>query len=166
MRRLLTLAVTAFAALTLVACDQGEAARKNAETGEEFLAENAKAEGIRTLPNGIQYRVIRSGPVSGLKPRKGDEVKVHYEGKLIDGKVFDSSFDRGAPTVMPLRALIPAWMEILPMMRPGDEWVLYVPPEEGYGKEGAGNSIPPNAVLIFRIQLIGVLPSGVNTLKG
>jgi FKBP-type peptidyl-prolyl cis-trans isomerase len=165
MRRLITAVVSALAALTLVACDQGEAARKNQETGDEFLETNAKAEGIKVLPDGVQYRVIRSGPAAGLKPKKGDEIKVHYEGKLLSGQVFDSSFERGAPSTMPLRELVAAWMEILPMMRPGDEWVLYVPPEEGYGKEGSG-TVPPNAVLIFRIQLIDVLPSGANTLNG
>jgi FKBP-type peptidyl-prolyl cis-trans isomerase len=100
---------------------------------------------------------VRSGPASGLRPQKGDLIKVHYEGKLLDGEVFDSSYDRGAPAAMPLEHLIPGWMEALPLMRPGDEWILYVPPNLGYGAEGQGR-IPPNSALIFRIELIDMLP--------
>jgi FKBP-type peptidyl-prolyl cis-trans isomerase len=84
-------------------------------------------------------------------------VKVNYEGKLLNGKVFDSSYERGQPAAMPLDALIPGWIEALQLMRPGDEWVLYVPPELGYGAEGAGE-IPPDSTLIFRIELINFLP--------
>ena len=87
-------------------------------------------------------------------------MKVHYEGKLVSGKIFDSSYDRGQPAAMPLPALIPAWKEALQLMRPGDEWILFVPPEMGYGEEGAGGGeIPGNSVLIFRIELIDVLPA-------
>jgi peptidylprolyl isomerase/FKBP-type peptidyl-prolyl cis-trans isomerase FklB len=92
-----------------------------------------------------------------LKPQLTDEVKVHYEGKLPDGQVFDSSYERGAPAAMPLRGLIPGWQEALQLMRPGDEWILYVPSNLGYGDQGAGQ-IPPGAPLIFRIELIDVLP--------
>ena len=108
----------------------------------------------------MQYKIDRSGPTTGMKPGPNDEVKVHYEGKLVSGKIFDSSYERGAPAAMPLPALIPAWKEALQLMRPGDEWTLYVPPSQGYGEEGAGNGeIPPNSVLIFRIELIDVLPA-------
>lgn len=165
MRRLFTVVLAAVAALSLAACDGGKAARKNLEDGTEFLAENAKAEGVKVLPDGLQYRIVQSGPTSGLKPRRGDELKVHYEGKLLNGEVFDSSFERGAPTTMELNSLIKGWMEVLPMMRPGDEWVLWVPPELAYGKDGGGG-IPPNSVLVFRIQLIDVLPSGRNSVRG
>ena len=85
-----------------------------------------------------------------------DLIKVHYEGKLVDGTVFDSSFQRGKPALMPLGGLVPGWMEALPLMHPGDEWVLYLPPDLGYGADGQG-PIPPNSVLIFRLQLLGVL---------
>ncbi len=84
-------------------------------------------------------------------------MKVAYEGKLLDGQVFDSSYARGAPVVMTLRDLVPGWVEALQLMRPGDEWLLYVPPSLGYGAVGAG-PIPPGAVLVFKIELIGVLP--------
>jgi FKBP-type peptidyl-prolyl cis-trans isomerase len=121
----------------------------------EFLAANAKAPGVQTLPSGLQYKVIQSGP-PGPSPRPGDAIKVHYEGTLTNGTVFDSSFARNKPLLMPLANLVPAWMEALPRMRVGDEWMLYVPPELGYGPEGSG-PIPPNAVLIFRIKLLGLL---------
>jgi FKBP-type peptidyl-prolyl cis-trans isomerase len=121
-----------------------------------FLAENAKAPGVVALPSGLQYKIVRSGDPKGPSPKDGDAIKVNYEGKLLDGTVFDSSFQRGKPVLMPLGSLIPAWMEALPKMRPGDEWVLYVPPELGYGPDGQG-PIPPNSVLVFRIQLLGML---------
>jgi peptidylprolyl isomerase/FKBP-type peptidyl-prolyl cis-trans isomerase FklB len=159
--RLIPVILAAVAALSLAGCDNERLARKNAEEGETFLKENATKPGVQVLEDGIQYIVVTSGPVSGLKPKKGDELKVHYEGKLLGGEVFDSSFERGAPAIMPLQNLIPAWMEVIPKMRPGDEWIVYVPPEQGYGKEGSGN-IPPNAVLVFRIKLLGVLPSRGN----
>ena len=165
MRRFLMPALAALAALSMAACDGGRAAQENQKDGDAFLETNATAQGVKVLPSGVQYRIERSGPASGLKPRRGDELKVHYEGKLLSGQVFDSSYERGAPTVMPLRNLIKAWMDVLPMMRPGDIWTLYVPPEQGYGKDGQG-TIPPNAVLIFRIELIGVLPSGANNRLG
>jgi peptidylprolyl isomerase/FKBP-type peptidyl-prolyl cis-trans isomerase FklB len=130
-----------------------------ATAAKAYMAKNATAEGVQSLPSGVQYKIVRSGPATGMRPQKSDEVKVHYEGKLADGKVFDSSYERGQPAAMPLRALIPAWVEALQLMRPGDEWILYVPPQMGYGEEGAGGGeIPPNSVLIFRIELIDVLP--------
>lgn len=153
------------AALALVACSRGADVspadlEKSAAEAKSFMTTNASAEGVQALPSGVQYKIVRSGPATGLKPGPNDEVKVHYEGKLASGKIFDSSYERGAPAAMPLPALIPAWKEALQLMRPGDEWVLYVPPEMGYGEEGAGGGeIPPNSVLIFRIELIDVLPA-------
>ena len=124
-----------------------------------FMATNAKAAGVVVLPSGLQYKIVRSGPATGMKPQLTDEVKVHYEGKLITGKVFDSSYDRGQPAAMPLKGLVAGWREALQLMRPGDEWILYVPAKLGYGDEGAGGGeIPGGAALIFRIELIDVLP--------
>ncbi|MES2032805.1 MAG: FKBP-type peptidyl-prolyl cis-trans isomerase [Pseudomonadota bacterium] len=120
---------------------------------------------MKALPSGVLYKVVTSGPADGLKPKPEDDIKVHYEGKLISGEIFDSSFERGAPAVMQLRGLIPAWIEALQQMRPGDEWTLYIPPEQGYGENGAG-PIPPNSVLIFRIQLVDVLPAAGSTSLG
>jgi len=122
----------------------------------EFLARTAKEPGVITLPSGLEYKVLSAGPAGGLSPKPGDVVKVHYEGKLTNGQVFDSSFARGKPILMPLADLVPAWMEALPKMKVGDEWMLYVPPNLGYGVEGQG-PIPPNAVLIFRVKLLGLL---------
>jgi FKBP-type peptidyl-prolyl cis-trans isomerase FklB len=141
--------------LTLAACKPNAEATANATAAQTFLAENAKKPGIKTLPSGVQYEMVKTGPATGKQPKKSDLVKVHYEGKLVTGEVFDSSYERGAPAVMQLGDLIPAWIEALQQMRPGDEWLLYVPPEQGYGKDGAG-PIPPNSVLIFRVELIDV----------
>ena len=131
-------------------------APKAAMSGVDFLAQNAKAPGVQTLPSGLQYKVVTAGPAGGSSPRPGDIIKVHYEGRLVSGEVFDSSFDRGKPLIMPLGGLVPAWMEALPRMKVGDEWMLYAPPELGYGAEAAG-PIPPNSVLVFRIKLMGML---------
>jgi FKBP-type peptidyl-prolyl cis-trans isomerase FklB len=125
------------------------------EPAAAFLAKNATAAGVKTLPSGLQYKVITAGP-AGPSPKLGDAIKVHYEGALTNGAVFDSSFERNKPMLMPLQDLVPAWMEALPLMHVGDEWMLYVPPAMGYGSEGAG-PIPPNAVLVFRIKLLGML---------
>lgn len=121
-----------------------------------FLAKAAKEAGVQTLPSGLEYKVVASGPAGGASPKRGDVVKVHYEGKLISGEVFDSSFARNKPMLMPLDGLVLAWMEALPKMKVGDEWILYVPPDLGYGPQGAG-PIPPNSVLIFRVKLLGLL---------
>jgi len=123
----------------------------------DYMAKNAKAPGVITLPSGLQYKIIRSGPASGPHPAKGDEVKVDYTGSLLNGTVFDSTKNQGAPAVMPLDGLVPAWMEALPLMRPGDEWILYVPPSLGYGAEGRPPVIPPNSVMVFQLKLIDVL---------
>ena len=152
----------AFLALTVAAC-QGKAAK--AESGaqpkaEVFLAKTAKEPGVKILASGLQYKILSSGPAEGTHPGPMDEVKVDYVGSLPSGQVFDSSVERGQPAVMGLADLVPAWQQALPLMRPGDEWVLYVPPKLGYGETGAGGVIPPNTALVFKIKLIGVLPSG------
>ena len=158
MRRLTAAVVLGLLTLTLglSACHHEptmEELARAAEVQTSFLADNAKAPGVVTLPSGLQYKNVKSGPADGPSPAPGDDVKVNYEGKLTDGKVFDSSFQRGEPADFTLAHLIPGWIEALQLMRPGDEWMLYVPPRLGYGDEGAG-PIPPNSVLIFRIQLL------------
>jgi peptidylprolyl isomerase/FKBP-type peptidyl-prolyl cis-trans isomerase FklB len=129
----------------------------NKAEAKAFLAKTAKEPGVRTTPSGLQYKIVRNGPATGMRPQEGDLIKVHYEGKLPDGTVFDSSYERGAPAAMPLDGLIPGWIEALKLMRPGDEWIIFLPPELGYGAEGAGK-IPPNSALIFRIELIDMIP--------
>jgi peptidylprolyl isomerase/FKBP-type peptidyl-prolyl cis-trans isomerase FklB len=151
------LIICAAAALSLAACHKN--LPDQSAVAKSFLAQNARQPGVHVLPSGLQYKVVRSGPADGLKPQLGDEVKVNYEGKLVNGTVFDSSYQRGVPADMPLKGLIKGWQEALQLMRPGDEWILYVPPSLAYGEEGAGGTIPPNAALIFRIELIGVLPA-------
>jgi FKBP-type peptidyl-prolyl cis-trans isomerase FklB len=131
------------------------ASARAAAAEADFLAKNARAPGVKSLPSGLQYKIVQSGP-AGPSPKPGDIIKVHYEGSLVSGKVFDSSFERNRPALMPLGDLVPAWMEALPLMRVGDEWMIFAPPELGYGAAGAG-PIPPNSVLIFRIKLLGML---------
>jgi FKBP-type peptidyl-prolyl cis-trans isomerase len=137
---------------------QAPAAADQSAASKAFLAKNAKEPGVVTLPDGLQYKIVSSGPATGLKPHINDEVKVNYEGKLIDGTVFDSSYERGQPYASELKNLVKAWQEALPKMKPGDVWMLYVPPELGYGAEGNPPTIPPGAALIFKIELIDFLP--------
>lgn len=126
-----------------------------------FLDKNAKAEGVTVLPSGVQYKVERSGPADGAKPKVGDEVKVHYQGALIDGTVFDSSYERGAPATFTVGRMVPGFDEVLQLMRPGDVWHVYIPPEQGYGDRGGG-PIPPGSVLVFKIEMLGVLPQSAS----
>ncbi len=151
------------AALTLAACGGGEAAAPadsaaNLKASEEFLAANAKADGVRTLPSGVQYKVVKTGPATGVMPDANDLVSVNYEGALADGTVFDSSFERGVPYATHLDEVVPGWTEALTKMRPGDEWLIYIPPALGYGEQGGGAEIPSNAALVFRVQLLDVAP--------
>ena len=157
MKRLLPLTIIAVLAAAGAAEAQTStgAAAPATSANETFLAKNATAPGVKTLASGLQYKVVQSGP-AGPSPKPGDIVKVHYEGSLTSGEVFDSSFARGKPALMPLADLVPAWMEALPLMHVGDEWILYAPPSLGYGAEATG-PIPPNSVLIFRIKLLGML---------
>ncbi len=133
--------------------------------GKTFLIRNKGEAGVITTPSGLQYRIIHSGPPDGLRPKLADEVKVNYEGKLLNGEVFNSSFDRGSPAVLQVREVIPGWQEALQLMRPGDEWLIYVPPALGYGDKPAG-PIPPGSVLVFRLELLGVAPDSSSVGKG
>lgn len=134
-----------------------EAARKHKgtkEAGEKFLADNAKAEGIVTLPSGLQYQVLEAG--SGRKPKATDSVRCHYEGRLIDGTVFDSSIRRGEPATFPLNGVIAGWTEGLQLMTEGSKFRFFIPYNLAYGEHGAGQSIPPFAALVFDVELIAV----------
>jgi FKBP-type peptidyl-prolyl cis-trans isomerase len=152
------LAVAAAIALSMAGCHPKGQSRPPADTSANaaFLAKNAKEAGVVTLPDGLQYKIVSSGPAGGEKPRAQDEVKVNYEGALLSGEVFDSSFKRGEPATFPLDEVIPGWTEVMQLMRPGDEWTVWIPPQLGYGEEAKG-PIPANSVLKFRIQLLGVL---------
>lgn len=153
------------AALALAACAKPAPAPDPVAIGKAFLAKNAHVRGVVTTPSGLQYLILRSGLADGLRPKPADEVKVDYEGKLIDGRVFDSSYDRGAPAVMTVRDLVPGFREALQLMRPGDEWLIYLPARLGYGDKGAG-PIPPGSVLVFKLDLIGVLPDSSSIGQG
>ena len=128
---------------------------ENIEKGKAFLAENAKKEGIVTLPSGLQYEVITEG--NGKKPSATDRVKCHYEGTLIDGTLFDSSIKRGQPAVFGVNQVIRGWVEALQLMSEGSKWRLFIPSELGYGAQQAGEMIPPHSALIFEVELIEVL---------
>ena len=128
---------------------------ENIEKGKAFLAENAKKEGIITLPSGLQYEVITEG--NGKKPSETDRVKCHYEGTLIDGTLFDSSIKRGQPAVFGVNQVIKGWVEALQLMSEGSKWRLFIPSELGYGAQQAGEMIPPHSTLIFEVELIEVL---------
>jgi FKBP-type peptidyl-prolyl cis-trans isomerase FklB len=127
---------------------------KNKAVGEKFLAENAKKEGVKTLPSGLQYKEITPG--KGKSPKSTDTVTTNYRGTLIDGTEFDSSYKRGQPATFPVTGVIPGWTEALQLMKEGAKWELYLPSNLAYGERGAGKEIGPNATLIFEVELISV----------
>ena len=155
--RTLPLALCAAFALALPAfaappAGPADPVRANAQ----FLAKNAKATGVRSLP-AIQYEVLKSGPADGASPTRQSTIRVRYEGKLLDGTVFNTSAD-GNPdgiATFPLQKLIPGWITVLQQMRPGDEWRVFIPPEFAYGHKGK-ETVPPEALLIFKIELLSV----------
>lgn len=124
------------------------------EEGANFLEENAKKEGVVVLPSGLQYQVLKEG--NGRKPKATDQVECHYEGTLINGQVFDSSYNRGETATFPLNQVIAGWTEGLQLMQEGAKYRFFIPYTLGYGERGAGQSIPPYATLIFDVELINV----------
>jgi FKBP-type peptidyl-prolyl cis-trans isomerase FklB len=130
-----------------------EKAEKNLAEGKAFLEENKKKEGVKTLPSGLQYKVLAEG--SGKTPKAADSVTVNYKGTLINGTEFDSSYKRGNPTTFQVGKVIKGWTEALQLMKEGSKWQLFIPPELGYGERGAG-PVPPNSTLIFEVELISV----------
>ncbi len=130
-----------------------EKLKENLERGLAFLAENKLREGVCELGSGLQYEVLAEG--SGPKPKVTDTVTCHYHGTLIDGKVFDSSVQRGAPATFPLSRVISGWTEALQLMSVGSKWRIYLPPHLAYGDRQAGAMILPNSTLIFEVELLG-----------
>jgi len=130
-----------------------EEAEKNLEAGRAFLAENGKKEGVRTMPSGLQYKILKEG--SGKTPKEHDTVTVHYRGMLIDGTEFDSSFRRDQPASFRVDGVIKGWTEALLMMKEGGKWELFIPPDLAYGDKRTGK-ISPNSTLIFEVTLISV----------
>lgn len=135
--------------------EQQEASGKAArEAGEAFLAENGQREGVKVTESGLQYEVLTSA--IGQKPTAADRVRCHYEGRLIDGTVFDSSYQRGEPATFPLSGVIAGWTEGLQLMAIGSKFRFFIPYNLAYGAQGAGGSIPPYAALVFDVELLGI----------
>ena len=130
------------------------AAEKNKKEGEAFLAENKKKEGVKVLPSGLQYKVIKDG--TGAIPKATDSATVNYKGTLINGTEFDSSYKRGQPATFQVNGVIKGWTEALQLMKAGSKWQLFVPSDLAYGEKGAGPQIGPNAVLIFEVELLSI----------
>ena len=127
---------------------------KNKADGEAFLAKNKTAAGVKTLPSGLQYQVIKAG--TGKMPKATDKVSVNYRGTLLDGQEFDSSYSRGTPASFPVNGVIPGWTEALQLMKEGAKWKLFIPSSLAYGEQGAGGVIGPNATLLFEVELLKV----------
>ncbi|WP_062544944.1 FKBP-type peptidyl-prolyl cis-trans isomerase [Rufibacter tibetensis] len=132
----------------------GASGEQNKKEGEAFLEANKDKEGVQSLPSGLQYQVLESG--SGKTPTRNSNVTTHYHGTLIDGTVFDSSYERGEPASFPVNGVIAGWTEALQLMKEGDKWRLFIPSNLAYGSRGAGADIGPNATLIFDVELITV----------
>ncbi|ESQ84690.1 MULTISPECIES: FKBP-type peptidyl-prolyl cis-trans isomerase [unclassified Asticcacaulis] len=128
---------------------------QNLQKGQAFLADTAKVPGVVVLPSGVMYKTVSKSPTPGAQPTVADKVTINYEGKLLDGSIFDSSYARNEPANFPLNRLISAWQQVIPLMHVGDEIVLYTPPTSAYGERDLGE-IPPNSTLIFRVQLLGI----------
>lgn len=134
---------------------QNERFKHNLEAGEAFLTENKKKPGVVTLASGLQYEVLKEG--NGKKPIETDQVTCHYHGTLLDGTVFDSSFDRGTPATFGVGQVIKGWVEALQMMPVGSKWKLYIPSDLAYGSAGAGQTIEPNSTLIFEVEILDIV---------
>ncbi len=131
-----------------------KAAKAAKEQGEKFLEQNKQRPSVKTTPSGLQYEILE--PALGMKPKATDTVRVHYEGTLIDGTVFDSSYKRGESITFPLNGVIAGWTEGLQLMSIGAKYKFYIPYQLGYGERGAGAQIPPYAALIFTVELLGI----------
>ena len=133
---------------------QQELMETNRLEGEAFLAENRTKVGVVATPSGLQYEVLTEG--TGQSPSATNQVTVHYEGRLLDGNVFDSSYERGEPAVFRVSGVIAGWTEGLQLMKVGSKFRFFIPPNLGYGENGAGEDIGPNATLIFEVELLGI----------
>lgn len=141
-----------------VQAEMEQAAKENAEQGKVFLDENKDKEGVKTTDSGLQYLVLEEG--EGAQPQENDSVTVNYEGRLLDGTVFDSSYDRGEPITFKLNEVIPGWTEGLQLMKEGGKSTFFIPAELAYGAQGAGPAIGPNSTLVFDVELLGVNSDG------
>jgi FKBP-type peptidyl-prolyl cis-trans isomerase FklB len=130
-------------------------ADKNSQEGAAFLTDNGKKPDVKTLPSGVQYKVLKAG-TGAVKPKETDTVSAHYAGRLINGTKFDSSYDRGQPLNIPVNQVIAGWTEVLQHMVVGDKWEVYIPGDKAYGQRGSPPVIGPNALLIFEMELLGI----------
>ncbi|MEN9919650.1 MAG: hypothetical protein RL662_2086 [Bacteroidota bacterium] len=134
---------------------QDEKLNVNLKAGQEFLEANAKRAEVTVLPSGLQYEILTKG--NGATPKATDQVKCHYHGMLINGKVFDSSVQRGTPATFGVNQVIQGWVEALQLMPVGSKWKLFIPSDLAYGKSGAGQSIEPNSTLIFEVEVLDIV---------
>jgi FKBP-type peptidyl-prolyl cis-trans isomerase FklB len=134
-------------------------AEKNKKEGEQFLQQNKEKSDVIALPSGLQYKVISKG-AGTTNPTLFDNVSIHYTGSFINGKVFDSSYQRGEPVVFPVNRVIPGWSEVLQLMKEGDKWQVFIPHYLAYGEHGFGREIGPNSTLVFDIECLAINPTG------
>ena len=134
---------------------QSEADAANKEAGKIYLEQNKKREGVFTTDSGLQYEIIKEG--NGAKPKATDTVRCHYEGRFLNGEIFDSSYQRNAPADFPVNGVIPGWVEALQLMPVGSKWKLHIPSDLAYGEAGAGSAIGPNQTLIFDVELLDIV---------
>lgn len=154
---LLSLSLSAVSLLLIAGCQTKPEPKKTTNNSTQPAAGTAANATDRiTTASGLQYQVIANGPAGGRSPTATDTVTVHYIGMLTNGTVFDSSLDRGQPLTLGVNQVIPGWTEALQLMKPGDQWLLHIPARLGYGSQGAGEKIPPNSDLIFKVALISI----------
>jgi FKBP-type peptidyl-prolyl cis-trans isomerase len=133
------------------------AGQEQLDPQKAFLVENAKKKGVKTTPSGLQFRILKDGEFGAKSPKSTDAVLVHYEGRLIDGTIFDSSYERGEPISFPLSRVIAGWTEGVGMMRVGETRELVIPSELAYGARGAPPNVPPHATLVFKVELLEIV---------
>jgi FKBP-type peptidyl-prolyl cis-trans isomerase FkpA len=153
-QRTIAITIAFLIGFTMFSMANATSPAENKAAGEAFLAENGQKDNIITTPSGLQFEIIEQG--DGARPTATDNVTVHYKGTTIDGEVFDSSYDRGAPATFPLNRVIAGWTEGLQLMQEGGKFRFYIPSQLAYGERGAGAAIGPNSTLIFDVELIKV----------
>ncbi len=153
--RVIQKALQDMSAFQMEKAEKSKLDNKDYKEGMAFLDENKKKQGVVTTASGLQYKILHKGGKT-LQPKATDQVKVNYEGRLIDGKVFDSSYERKEPITFPLNQVIKGWTEGVQLMHVGDTFEFYIPQDLAYGSRGAGNVIPPYAALIFKVELLGI----------
>lgn len=145
------------AGLAMTAAAQDPAAQRQSDPQRQYLATNARKPGVTITPSGLQSRILKEGAAGAISPKSTDIVLVHYEGRLINGTVFDSSYNRGEPISFPLNRVIPGWTEGVGLMRVGETRELVIPSELAYGSRGVPGVIPPDSTLVFKVELLEII---------